>query len=128
MKKILSASVFIAAFSLLTGCASIVNGTNQSVSVNTPAIQGAMCSLTNDKGKWYVNQTPASVTVHRSFKDLVVNCKKGHKQGTVVVPSKTKAMAFGNVIFGGVIGAGVDMADGSAYDYPTDIQIPMRAG
>lgn len=41
------------------------------------------------------------------------------------VKSSTKAMAFGNIIFGGVIGAGVDVATGAAYDYPTMITVLM---
>ena len=31
-------------------------------------------------------------------------------------------------VFGGVISAGVDVVDGAAYDYPTDIYIPMKKG
>ncbi len=127
MKKILSISILVTTFPLLTSCASIVNGTNQSVAVNTTPTKNAMCTLTNDKGKWYVNQTPGSVTVHRSYKDLIVDCKKGNKEAKETIPSKTKGMVFGNAIFGGVIGAGIDVADGSAYDYPENIQVPMRA-
>ncbi|KFI09060.1 hypothetical protein JN27_00380 [Massilia sp. BSC265] len=32
-------------------------------------------------------------------------------------------MAFGNIIFGGVVWAGVDVASGAAYDYPNLFQI-----
>lgn len=34
-------------------------------------------------------------------------------------------MAFGNILFGGVIAAGVDVATGAAYDYPTMITVLM---
>jgi hypothetical protein len=34
-------------------------------------------------------------------------------------------MAFGNLLFGGPIGAGVDMASGAAYDYPNLIPVTM---
>lgn len=113
-------------FSLLTGCASIVNGANQNVSVKTANVQGATCSLTNDKGVWHVNSTPGSVVVHRSYKELAINChKKSYRDALTNIPSKTKAMAFGNLVFGGVIGAGVDVATGSAYDYPDSIEVPM---
>lgn len=111
----------------LTGCASIVSGANQSVSVDTGEVDGATCELQNDKGKWYVNKTPGSTVVHRSYKKLKVDCKKsGYKMTTKEINSKTKAMAFGNVLFGGGIGAGVDIATGSAYDYPTNISLPMQ--
>ena len=61
------------------GCASIVSGQNQSVSVTSrdPAkgadLAGAKCSLVNDKGTWYAT-TPGTVTVRRSFNELAVNC------------------------------------------------------
>ncbi|HLB42382.1 MAG TPA: hypothetical protein VJN02_05965 [Gammaproteobacteria bacterium] len=113
----------------LTGCASIISGTKQSVSVNTEPTRGAMCSLENNKGRWFINSTPGSVTVNRSFNDLQINCEKpGYKPALKMVGSKTKAVVFGNAIIGGVIGAGIDMADGAAYEYPEDIYLPMRKG
>ncbi len=110
----------------LMSCASIVNGQNQSVSVNTPMAKGATCALENNKGKWFVSNTPGSVTVQRSYHDLHITCdKNGYYHGEKSIASSTKGMAFGNILFGGVIGAGVDMADGAAYDYPADIQVDM---
>ncbi len=126
-KKIMLVSIVMTAVAALTGCASIVNGTNQSVSVNTGNVGGATCSLQNDKGRWFVSNTPGSVVVNRSFKDLQIDCQKpGYKDGYKDVASHTKAMAFGNLVFGGVVGAGVDVADGAAYDYPTEVYVPMR--
>jgi hypothetical protein len=70
--------------------------------------------------------TPGSVTVHRSYKDITVACEAaGQPAGSMAVKSSTKAMAFGNVIAGGVIGAGIDMANGAAYDYPDLLTVTM---
>ena len=111
----------------LTGCASIVNGTHQTLAVSTPPTTGASCTLTNSKGKWYVKSTPASVKVHRAYGDLTAIChKRGYRSASKTFKSKTKGMAFGNAVFGGVIGAGVDAGDGAAYDYPSEIAIPMK--
>ncbi len=115
----------------LTNCASIVDGHNQSLSVKTvdngTDVDGANCELTNDKGTWLVT-TPGSVTVHRSYGALDVNCKKaGYQTGTTKAESTTKAMAFGNILFGGIIGTGVDMSTGAAYDYPALITVPILA-
>lgn len=124
----LAAATLVAA--QLTGCASIVSGTNQPVSVETTtatgeAVAGANCKLSNNKGTWFVT-TPGSTTVHRSFEDLAVQCtKEQHEPGTVTAKSTTKAMAFGNAIFGGLIGVGVDVATGAAYDYPVFIRVRM---
>jgi hypothetical protein len=122
-------SMIVAAACLSTGCASIVSGQNQSVSVvtknNGVDVSGAKCQLTNDKGTWFAT-TPGSVTVRRSFNDLSVNCKlDGVEPGIMSVKSATKGMAFGNILFGGVIGAGVDISTGAAYDYPDLINVEL---
>lgn len=114
----------------VVGCASIVDGTHQIVSVQTTAagdaLSGAQCTLKSDKGTWFVN-TPGTVTVHRGYDALDVDCKKaGYQPKVVTVNSTTKGMAFGNILFGGLIGAGVDMSDGAAYDYPNLITVPMQ--
>jgi hypothetical protein len=58
---------------------------------------------------------------------LTIKCRKdGFAGGTMVVQSTTKPMAFGNILFGGVIGTGVDMSTGAAYDYPQMIAVPMQ--
>lgn len=111
---------------LLTGCASIVGGQIQSLSVRAeapgnPSVEGAVCDLSNDKGTWYLT-TPGSAAVQRSFQDLVVRCRKdGYAPGETLAPSTTKSLAFGNVLFGGLIGVGVDVATGAAYDYPNEL-------
>lgn len=114
---------------LTTGCASIVTGHNQPVSVETrhkgAMVKEASCKLENDKGTWFVT-TPGSVTVRRSYGDLHVRCEKEPiEPGILTVKSTTKAMAFGNAVFGGLVGAGVDMATGAAYDYPSLITVEM---
>jgi hypothetical protein len=123
-------NVILLAPLLTAGCASIVDGHDQSLPVKTVAsgndLAGAQCELKNDKGVWYV-ATPGSVTVHRSYDKLNVTCKEtGYTANVVAVDSSTKGMAFGNILFGGLIGAGVDMSTGAAYDYPALITVPME--
>lgn len=111
------------------GCASIVGGQNQPISVQARsgahAVSGAECELTNDKGKWFV-VAPGSTTVTRSYDDLHVTCsREGYEPGTTTARSTTKGMAFGNILVGGIIGAAVDMSSGAAYDYPSLITVRM---
>jgi hypothetical protein len=88
-------------------------------------VPGAKCTLTNDKGKWYT-ATPGSVVVRRSYGELAVNCThEAHEAGAQSFKSATKAMAFGNAIFGGVIGVAVDVSTGAAYDYPDLLPITL---
>lgn len=131
MKKIITAIIvcpIVFCFSLLEGCASIVSGTTQTVSVTTIPVTSATCSLTNQKGTWYIPATPSSVVIHKSGSDLNIDCQKaGYYDGFVRVKSQLRPMVAGNIIFGlsAPIGAGVDTLDGAAFNYPVNIQVPM---
>lgn len=117
----------ISSLFFLSGCASMVSGTSQSIQVCTSPEVGAQCYIQNDKGRWFVPCTPSNITVHRSYQDLIITAQReGYEDTTLKIKSRTRAMAFGNIIFGGAIGAGVDCADGAAYDYPNNILIPMK--
>ena len=127
--KIITVALFAVG---LSGCASITGTTNQSVSLQArdqsgKEVTGANCDLTNNKGTWFVT-TPGSVSIHRSNDDLQVLCKKdGLDNGRVAVVSDTKGSMFGNIVFGGGVGAIIDHSNGSAYEYPTLIQVVMGA-
>ena len=112
----------------LSGCASMTTGSSQTLSVNTEPESGANCELKNDKGTWYIKSTPGSVVVNRSYSDLNIICKNGSKTGKSTVKSTIKGMAFGNIIAGGPVGAGIDVYTGSAYDYPAIISVPLNWG
>jgi len=122
----------VAALSVLaTGCSTLTGeGTSQNLSVMTYTgdnkdLLGAQCELKNDEGTWTA-VTPATVMVRRSNKDLVVKCsKQGLSDAQANVVSKTKANMFGNIIFGGGIGAIIDHNNGSAYSYPPVIKMTM---
>ena len=128
-KLFLSAALVVG---FTSGCASITGTTNQSVSVQTrepggKEVAGAACELTNNKGKWFVT-TPGSVMVHRSNDDMQVLCNKANVEpGRAAVVSETKGSMFGNIIFGGGIGAVIDHSSGAAYEYPAFIQVLMGA-
>ncbi len=114
---------------LFSGCAAITTGTTQPLTVTTKQsgtnVVGATCELTNGKGTYYVT-TPGTVTVSRSFSDMVVVCKKEPlPDANMTVKSSVKGMAFGNILLGGVVGAIVDTSTGAAYDYPSSFDLEM---
>jgi hypothetical protein len=115
---------------LVVGCASITGTTLQSVSVQTvdkenKEVIASACELTNNKGKWFVT-TPGSVNINRSNDNLNVLCQKeGHEPGRASVVSATKGTMFGNIVFGGGIGAVVDHNTGAAYEYPNFFKVQM---
>lgn len=109
----------------LSGCATIVEGTTQPVSVTTTPQSGAQCTLANSQGTWFLT-SPGSTTVHKTKTDLNVTCvKPGFQPGHVVAISHFGATTAGNVIAGGLIGMGVDAASGANYHYDSPIVVPL---
>ena len=116
---------------LLNGCASITESKNQSMSVSTGNVTGAMCTLSNSKGSYYVNSTPGSVMVRNACDQLTVTCtKEGYvptNPGAGSVQDEAKGMAWGNIVFGGIIGIAVDRSTGAGCSYPQqNIIFPMK--
>jgi len=115
---------------VMQGCASVTGTTNQSMSVQTlektgRELSGAVCELSNSKGKWFIT-TPGSSMVTRSNDDMQIACKKaGYDTGLASVVSATKGSMFGNIILGGGIGAIIDHNSGAAYEYPAHVQVMM---
>jgi len=113
---------------LTAGCASIVGGTYQSVSIETRSaagdiVAGVSCKLENPKGIWYL-KTPGMVNIRRAYDDLLIYCtKSGERPSVATAKSSTKLVAFGNILQGGLIGTGIDIADGAAYAYPSLITV-----
>ncbi|MFL5238107.1 MAG: hypothetical protein ACJ8EL_10980 [Rhizomicrobium sp.] len=124
----LSAVAALAALgTAVSGCATIVEGTTQSVSVNTAPVIGAQCTLINSQGTWYIT-SPGNAVVHRTKTDLDVTCQKeGYQPGHVVAISHFAKTTAANVILGGAAGVAVDMASGANFYYDTPIFVPLGA-
>lgn len=114
---------------IMTGCASITGTKLQPVSVTTACngdqLAGAFCTLTNDKGQWFV-KTPGSVTISKSYSDLSAECKTGQIQGAATFQSKNEGAVWGNILAGGIIGYAVDANSGAGFSYPPTLAINMN--
>lgn len=113
---------------ILTGCATIVSGTQQNVFVDTPHVAGAECKLTDSKnGSWYLDSTPGSVSVLKGNGPMNIVCTKaGYERGVVSVDEEVAGATFGNIVLGGGIGIFVDAASGAAQHYPDKVIIWMK--
>ena len=113
-----------------SGCATITGSETQSIMVASrdqsgAAVANAQCTLESPRGKWSV-VTPASVTVVRSPDDIQVECRKdGMAPGLAKLVSRAHGGMFGNIIFGGGIGALIDHGKGTGYEYPNVATIVM---
>jgi hypothetical protein len=110
---------------LLAACATITTGTTQVVAVDTPGVPGATCTLSTQSGPQVV-ATPGTISLSKGSNPIPISCvKQCYLNGQSIVASNAQSMAAGNVIFGGVIGLGVDSVSGAMYKYPDMVTVSM---
>jgi hypothetical protein len=109
-------------------CASITEGTTQTVAVTTTPKAGAKCQLQNEKGNWTVPSTPGSTLVVKADGPLSITCTHPDGDtGSATVKSSTSLGTFGNVLIGGVVGVAVDLNSGAAYIYPPSVTVALNS-
>lgn len=124
-KNIILAAVAAVAF---TGCASVINDSTHPIKVETRTpdgsfVTGAECRLTNDYGV-VTMKSGDTAQVRRSSKDLDILCKDpANPDANARAISRANSGMWGNVILGGGIGAIIDHNKGTAYTYPTWVQL-----
>jgi uncharacterized protein YceK len=119
-------AVVVVIVAVLPGCATIMEGSSQSVSVSTtPA--GALCNV--DRAGTHIGTvaaTPGSIHLDKSKNDLMISCtKEGFQPATLAQSPKFVGTTFGNIVAGGLIGVAVDAASGANYEYPSDIHLDL---
>jgi len=111
---------------LCSGCATVTRGRSQDWTANTQPI-GAVVTLSNGE----VCKTPCTLKLRRKYPFAVDICKAGYKRvQTQVVSSIHGAGAVGlagNVLLGGLIGAGVDVGTGAGKDLaPNPLEVTLE--
>ena len=111
----------------LSGCASVIEGTNQLITVNTNPPE-ATCTL-NREPEGVIGQispTPAGVTIKKTKYDITVKCNKaGYQEATYINHSGAAGATFGNIILGGGIGWAIDSASGADNKYESPVNITL---
>ena len=118
-----------AATLMLPGCASIISGSTDDVSVSTSP-PGADCTLYREgKNIGRINPTPGTVQVSRSWQDIIAECKKdGYDVANATAASGLNGWVFGNIIFGllgGPIGAAIDSGTAAATGYDDEVWVSL---
>ena len=114
---------------LLSGCATVMDGSDQSINVNTTGCEDynpIVCTVSNSDGSSVIT-APASVSVEKARGDLSITCESRNNEatGSLMVESGYDAMNMGNLLLGGIIGLGVDAATGAMWHYPSAVIIPL---
>src|SRR3982751_6604380 len=100
----------------VSGCASIVKGSSEAITIRTVP-SGAVCTLSNPRGKWRVS-TPGRVRVKRSSEDMDVTCRAtGYTDASGTISSDFETWTLGNVLIGGLVGLAVDWSTGAVNKY-----------
>ena len=132
MKVLMRMVMILTVFLFMSGCASVMEGNDQSINVNTTGcehLEPMRCSVTNSEGS-SVLTAPASVSVEKARGDMTISCESrdGSATGQKVIESNYEAMNAGNILIGGIIGIGVDAATGAMWTYPSSVNVQMTCG
>lgn len=123
MKKI-SILLVTVVFLGLTGCATIILGSRQSVGISSSPTSAKI--FINDET---VGVTPKTIDIKKSdAKSFKVKLElDGYLPYETVLTRKTSGWIAGNILLGGIIGLAVDFATGGAYVLTPD-QIQAELG
>ncbi len=110
----------------LTGCASVLEGSQQVVSVRAMCgaqSMPAVCVAENSRGRWSF-MAPRDILVSKDMYALRVTCRSVLVEPhTVQVPAVVQGAMAGNVLLGGLVGAAVDIGSARGLAYPAHVDV-----
>lgn len=115
VKTALTLLLGLSTIASLTGCATIVHGTSQSVAITS---NPANASVWIDRA--YAGNTPVIVDMSRRDSHIVTIELEGYKPYEVVFSRHLSGWGFGNMAFGGFVGLAVDAVTGGLYTLTPD--------
>ncbi len=121
--------ISVLAVALLPGCATVLDGTTQAVTIRTAPV-GASCSVRQGQDVVReIRSTPETFLVKRNQKDLLVTCEKpGWDVSATLLRAKFTGVTVGNLFIGAFGGLVLDGASGADFRYDDDriIQLTPR--
>lgn len=115
MKKIINIAILVSLLGL-GGCATIMTGTSQPFTVNSNIHKAKV--YIDDK---YVGETPLALEKLSTKKNHIIRIEAdGYMPVTEVIKKETSGWVWGNILLGGLIGLGIDMATGGLYVFEKD--------
>lgn len=109
---------------LLTGCATIMHGTRQSVGIS---------SYPSNADVWvdnkYIGKSPTVVRLTRKDNHFVRIELNGYAPYETTLTHQVSGWVFGNLAYGGLIGLAVDAISGGLYKLtPEQVEAEMKKG
>lgn len=112
MKVFLTCVLFVV---LAAGCATIMHGTTQDVTVNSNP-SSAMVFVDGQS----VGSTPAVVNLKRKSNHVISVKLDGYQPYEMALSKNVSGWVVGNLVFGGLVGLVVDAASGGLYKLSPD--------
>ena len=121
MKSLLVAFI-VASVSLISGCATIISGENQTVTIQSVPDGAEVVINGVVKGK-----TPITFPLKREDGSVLELRKEGYKTHSGILHTELNAMFWGNILIGGLVGSTTDTVTGSSREYmPGTIVVNME--
>jgi uncharacterized protein YceK len=115
--------IAVAAILILANCATIMQGTNQSVGISSYP-SGANITIDNLSH----GTTPLTAKLSRKDNHVVKIELDGYLPYELALSRKVSGWVAGNILFGGLIGLAVDAISGGLYKItPEDVQANLEA-
>lgn len=99
----------------LSGCATIISGSNQTITVNTD-VPGAQVMLNGMP----LGITPLIVSIKRGQEGVLSVQMPGYTTFQAPITKKVNGIFFVNILFGGTFGSSTDYSTGAMYAYEPD--------
>jgi hypothetical protein len=120
MKNIFKGSIGL--LLLTTSCSSIINGTKQTVTIDSN-VRGADININGTS----VGSTPFTGKISRGSSTQVYISKPGYIPKNIILNSDIEPIFWGNIIVGGFLGSSTDYGTGALYKYnPATIIVDLE--
>lgn len=129
MKRIL----FAILIQSLSGCASMFQGSEQIVNIQTSGYEGNAqlieCTIKNEEGEWF-STGKASINIERDGNPMDVSCKNETHQGQYLAEPKFEAhWLLADILWDACVltlSCIIDGANNAFYEYNENIVVPMK--
>ena len=121
MKKFFFA---LMAFTMLSGCASIVKGRHKNLNLMTSTGEEALVNVVSASGMRTAT-VPSVITVKRNNQDIIIAVQETPCTRSTIAPSRIEPWFLGNFISGGLLASSTDALTGAMWTYDDNIVVPV---
>jgi len=110
---------------LIAGCATIMQGPNSIVSINTPVSDVKIQISSTDGFYNFESTTPCSLKLPSRKNYLICVTDKKYESQIITLDRTLSAWLIGDILWGGIFGLAVDFLTGSAYKLSPNVFVNL---